>query len=284
MTIAISVKVNDGVVLAADSASTMVGKDPSGKTVVMNIYENANKVFNLHKEIPVGCITWGAGSIGSASISTLMKDFRKIISNQNDSYKGWKVDTNNYNIKNIAEKFKEFIYDRNYIQEYLKWKEKPIIGFIIAGYSSGKGMAEEYKINIDNKGNCFGPDLLRDKNICGLSWNGEPEAITRLYFGYSTGLPNILKECSLDAKKIKEIMEKCNKKLVAPMVFPPMPIQDAIDLARFLVETTKHFSRFIPGASTVSGETEIAAITKHEGYKWVNRKFYYLPKFNQKEV
>ena len=33
-------------------------------------------------------------------------------------------------------------------------------------------------------------------------------------------------------------------------------------------------------AATVGGATEIAAITKHEGYKWVSRKFYYDPKYN----
>ncbi len=50
VTIALVIKVNDGVVLAADSATTMgsVG-GPDGSLQVMNIYNNANKVFNLHK-------------------------------------------------------------------------------------------------------------------------------------------------------------------------------------------------------------------------------------------
>ena len=43
MTIAISLKVNDGVVLASDSATTILGGDPTGRTGVINIYENANK-------------------------------------------------------------------------------------------------------------------------------------------------------------------------------------------------------------------------------------------------
>jgi hypothetical protein len=49
-----------------------------------------------------------------------------------------------------------------------------------------------------------------------------------------------------------------------------MPIQDAIDLARFLVETTIGFIRstvFLP--KSVGGVVEIAAITKHEGFRWV---------------
>ena len=57
MTIAVSLKVNDGVVLASDSASSLIAKDPSGNIGVINIYENANKVFNLRKGLPIGLIT-----------------------------------------------------------------------------------------------------------------------------------------------------------------------------------------------------------------------------------
>jgi hypothetical protein len=51
-----------------------------------------------------------------------------------------------------------------------------------------------------------------------------------------------------------------------------MPIQDAINLARFLVETTIGFVRFavfLP--KSVGGAVQIAAITKHEGFRWVQR-------------
>ena len=59
-----------------------------------------------------------------------------------------------------------------------------------------------------------------------------------------------------------------------------MPIQDAIDLAEFLVELTIKWSRFTPGPPTVGGPIEIAAITRHEGFKWIRRKQYYSPELN----
>src|SRR3954469_16263765 len=68
MTIAISLKVNDGLVLAADSASTLLVQGPGGAIGVANVYNNANKIFNLKKNIPVGAVTWGLGSIGNASM------------------------------------------------------------------------------------------------------------------------------------------------------------------------------------------------------------------------
>jgi len=71
MTLALSLKTNDGLVLAADSASTLILSDPGG-SLVTNTYFNANNVFNLVKGLPLGAITWGAGAIGTASISTLI--------------------------------------------------------------------------------------------------------------------------------------------------------------------------------------------------------------------
>jgi hypothetical protein len=50
MTIALSLKVNDGLVLAADSASSLIGHTPDGPSLVVNVYNHANKVFNLRKD------------------------------------------------------------------------------------------------------------------------------------------------------------------------------------------------------------------------------------------
>jgi hypothetical protein len=72
-------------------------------------------------------------------------------------------------------------------------------------------------------------------------------------------------------------------RLQASMAFAPMPIQDAIDLARFLVYSTIMYSRFLPGPQVVGGPIEIAAITKHEGFKWISRKHYYNQDLNQEK-
>ncbi len=68
-----------------------------------------------------------------------------------------------------------------------------------------------------------------------------------------------------------------------PLVEAPMPIQDAIDLAEFLVHTTVGFTRFKRGAPTVGGPIESAAITKHEGFKWVRRKHYFDRSLNPED-
>ena len=48
-----------------------------------------------------------------------------------------------------------------------------------------------------------------------------------------------------------------------------MPIQDAVDLARFLVQATISFVKFsVARPKTVGGPIGVAAITKHEGFRW----------------
>lgn len=54
-----------------------------------------------------------------------------------------------------------------------------------------------------------------------------------------------------------------------------MPTHDAVELALFLAETQKLFARFSAGSNVVGGELDVATVTKHEGFKWIKRKYYY---------
>jgi len=287
MTIAISLKVNDGVVLAADSASTFIGRDESGgPSGVINVYNHANKVFNLCKGLPIGAITWGSGSIGPASISTLAKDVRRRFSGRDPEHPDWHIDRENYTIEEIAIRVREFVYDELYVPAYADWpadQRKPDLGFIVAGYSSTAAMADEFQISIVN-GECAAPLALRQEEASGLTWNGQPQAISRQLLGFDPALPDVLRDqLGVPEEQIVPAMETIRSALQSPLVQAAMPFQDAIALAEFLVDLTIKVSRFAPGAPTVGGEIEIAAISKHEGFKWVRRKHYFQRDFNQED-
>ena len=276
MTIAVSVKVNDGVVLASDSASSLIHTDEQNLNIsVMNIYEHADKVFNLYKGLPIGAVSWGAGGIGRESISTLAKDFRKLLKEGGN----YQIKKNNYTIKEIADKFKIFFMDKfETAYKDIDLKNAPGVGFIIAGYSTGEYLPEEYIMEITKDGK--GPDLIRPKDQGGAAWFGQPEAIFRMVKGYSSLFPDMLIKMGVSENDIKTIIDESSKNIEAPLIHDAMPIQDAIDLAKFLVELTISFVRFNPGAQTVGGAIDIAAITKHEGFKWINRKHYYSKDIN----
>jgi hypothetical protein len=125
------------------------------------------------------------------------------------------------------------------------------------------------------------PTPLRPREECGVVWRGEPEAIARLLLGYSANLGTVLEQdLGVPSAQVPPAIEVIKSRLATPLVEPAMPIQDVIDLVEFLVDLTIKYSRFAPGAPTVGGPIEIAAITKHEGFKWVRRKHYFSPEFN----
>ena len=175
MTIAINLKVNDGVVLATDSATSLVNAPiDGGPPTVTNVYNNANKILNLRKGLPIGLITWGSGSIGSASIATLAKDLRARLTRPTSDFKDWKLDKKKYQILEVATRVRDFFFEKLYNTAFAAWPNKPPLGFVIAGYSKNSDVPEEYSIQIDNNGNCLGPLLLRQPDEVGITWNGFP--------------------------------------------------------------------------------------------------------------
>jgi len=286
MTIALSVKINDGLVLATDSASTVLGITPKGELHVFNVYNHASKLFNLRKGLPVGAVTWGAGSIGQASISTIIKDLRERFTNGlGRGSGGWRLERESYAVEQVAVRLKEFVFDDLYTKAFssIPAERRPGLGFIVAGYSAGAPFAEEFQIEIQN-GECRGPTKLRTQDQVGVTWAGDGEALNRLVLGTSTMMPAAMARLGLPAAQIGQAVTTIQQSLQAPLVLPAMPLQDAIDLAEFMVDLTIRFSRFIPGPQTVGGPIEIAAISKHEGFRWIKRKYYFNRSLNPEEA
>ena len=256
MTIAIALKINDGIILATDSSSTILGEEnEKGLRPVHHTYFTADKLFNLKKGSPIGVMTWGDGSINNVSISTLAKDFRE------------KSKEKNYNsVNEIVDEFTSFL--RN------KISKKTSLGFLVAGYSKKCEHPEMFLINI-TKGEIEKPKELNANDPLAISWFGETIFLSRFLLCMDESLINILEENDLDEQKIGSIIQDCNERLQLPLGVPAMPIQDAIDLVKFLAEFSVNSSRFSPGPQTIGGAIDIAVITKHEGFKWIQRKHYY---------
>ena len=146
MSIGILINIHDGIVLAADSASTlsMMGVPNQAGPVVINVYNNANKIANLYKGQPIGCVAFGSGSIGSASISTLLKDFRRRLTDSEE--KGF--DRAKYTMENVAKLLLGFFTDR--IAELQPTEPKPTLGIFLGGYSKGKSLGEGWELQIEN--------------------------------------------------------------------------------------------------------------------------------------
>lgn len=278
MSIAISLKIKDGVILASDSAATMSVAARSGVT---HVYNNANKIINLHKQLPLGVVTWGSAGIGNYSNELLLKNLRQRLTDggkeKNDK---WRLNEDDYSIKDIAEKLRKYIYEEHYLNSYNNEQDKPHVGFMIAGYAPQNLSAEEYLVEIKN-GDCAPPEPLRDKESVGITWRGEGEVLRRLLLGIGSKTEAVLKKTGgLGKETIEKVLKQLQPGIQESLITPAMPLQDGINLAEFLVNVTIMYSRYTAGAPTVGGPVEIAAITKHEKFKWIKRKHYYPPELN----
>ena len=90
---------------------------PQGLGVV-NVYDNGNKAFNLLKGKPIWAVMWGAGGIGNASTSSLVKDFRNLLKEGPDGPNGYRLNPAAYTIEEVAIKLRRFIYEQNYIAAF----------------------------------------------------------------------------------------------------------------------------------------------------------------------
>src|SRR5882724_10727217 len=163
MSIIVSVKIHDGIVMASDSATTFYTQEGHAG----QIYEHANKIVNLVKGSPIGVMTCGAGGVGNASIATLLKDLRYQLSGNDKNYADWKLDTDNYTMEHIASRAHVFFSE--------KAMEANFKGFLmlrICGYSTGRPLPELWEVVL-NEGNCSDPSSIQSEQDIGPRWDGE---------------------------------------------------------------------------------------------------------------
>ena len=278
MTICVAVKVRDCLVFAADSTVTLDTVDSNGSPAI-TAYNHADKLFNLRKGLPIASMFTGIGSFGSLSISTISKDFRQRLSTEYDEYF---IDPNSYTMERVAELATKYFFDECFNQ--LASRPEGFFSYFIGGYSSNADMGEIWSFEIDN-GSCSGPDRVDGPDVeSGVVWAGQPDALNRLILGYDGKIRDALVAAGVPAERMPLVIDRIAHYTRADLVNPTMPVTDAIDLAKFFAETTKQFVRFLPGSNPVGGSIDVATITKHENFKWVNRKHFYPQTLNPLET
>jgi len=233
MTVLVSVKINDGVVMAADSASSFA----SGM-----IYHHAQKIVNLRKGLPIGAMVTGAGGIGNESIDTLLKDLRRRFSGGSADHPDWSLTPDRYTLEQVAVRVREFLFEE---------KSRPLGGSVwtkvrLCGYSAGRPLAEVWEVQLMGL-ECAAPTRVQAEHEFGPRWDGEYEALDRLIFGLGTKFNEVYTKHGLSAEQAADVRAKLAPELYELLFLEAMPIHDAVDLARFLVQTTIGFVKFSVG-------------------------------------
>ena len=73
MTIVVAVKVNDGLVLAADSTVAVHGGPAGHPPGILKTYDYGRKLSHI-KDYPIGTLSWGISLLGSHTIESLISE------------------------------------------------------------------------------------------------------------------------------------------------------------------------------------------------------------------
>jgi len=260
MTIAISVKVSEGLVLAADSALAVhgevkIGNGPPQKGL-LQVYSHAKKVTQI-KDYPVGTVTWGLGQIGQRTIESLVREYANSLPENPPKQ-----------VREIADELHAFI---NQKYQAAVGDTRLELGIQVAGYSPDRFFPEQYVLTFppSEHGAIFDarPNNPDGTPSFGANWYGLNEAVVRLVLGFEPLAIKALRDAG-----VQEAVADKIRGFEYPIIFESMPLQDAIDFAAWIAEVVIGRQRFVAGPAQVLPPVDIAIITRHGGFDWVRQK------------
>jgi hypothetical protein len=249
VTIVTCVKVRDGLVLGTDS---MAHIEQGGQFI--RSFEHAKKLFRVGENLPMGVMSYGLGNIGHRSIESLMGEFSNdvVIELEDQSISG---------VGQALFAFMKEVYDphRDALPED---EEVPALGFVLAGYSEGEVFAEQVQFEFPGDGS---PVSTLGKEEFGAAWWGVAAPFIRLSRGYGPLVRMRLSEAGLPEEAISALLDD----LQIDVIFDAMPVQDAVDYATFILNTTIDYTTFSMTLSPCGGPLQVATILPDRSFNWL---------------
>jgi hypothetical protein len=252
MTLAVSLRVPDGLVIAADSLATSIGqigisaevqsKCPICKksiqlkdlklppiSIPTSLSSYAQKVFPFQDIY--GIATYGLGILNEKTIYYHIKMIEK--KSFETPYSG---------VTNVANILKEY-FDKE-IKKQIKDIEKSPdtfypLGFLVVGYDDDTGKTIVVKIGKKS--------VMEEKVGSGCTYGGEGGVVNKLW----------------------ELSRSQSQRATN---FGSFSLQDAVDYAEYLINTTANFQRFAITIPNVGGDVDIALITPFRKFTWIKYK------------
>lgn len=299
MTLIINIVTPEGIIMASDSRQS----ERNLKQFTRISTNSANKLFSLNDRVIVGTagLAFFADHTGiRQNVSEYIENFKKDNNLQNltvdeiseklqdyiNTQYPWEkqLDISAQQLEVEAERNGEKILSLERREDSIDFKIKQPSGrikeghlniepvnLLVSGYNSD-GTCETYEINSPGK-----RILKRKNNEFGCTWVGQGDVVTRLILGYD---PNLFKVPTINAMKKKSLEELRSQihGLEYYIQWSLLTLQDAVDLAVFLIKSTAFLQRYADGISMdigaiqgVGGPIDVVLITK-DGIKWVNKK------------
>jgi hypothetical protein len=275
MTLAIVCKGPEGLVLAADSRITLTTTLSETKEMFVANFDNATKLFGIDKYPNVGILTHGNSIIGAndpRGIHGFMGEFEALLNksaNAGNRGQSKTLNRGRTTVIDIARRLGRFYQE--------KWNDGGMpegampVGFLVAGFDTDEAYGKIYEISIPNS---IEPvEQLAGTNF-GVRWAGQFELVNRLINGFDQRAIDITKsELGLTDQQIQELQSKWSSQLGLSIPWQFLPLQDCVDLAAFLVSVTSVTQAWTTtGIRGVGGATDVAAITRNEGFQPIKQK------------
>jgi hypothetical protein len=255
--VVVAVALSDGLVLAADSRLTLVVPNMAPGYKIASDF--SPKLFSVG-QVAIG--TYGEAFLLGRSTASFVSEFEA----------GTKASLP-MDVEETAKKFSAF-FGKYYEKQKQDPKTIPSIGFIFAGYDKG-GTGKILEVSFPNPKDPVSPNNTHDSQ--GAIWRGQTDVISRLIKGYDPmigAFPSV--QALPDDKKTQFVKELSDIEYAIP--FQYLMLQDGIDFALMLVQTTVDVQRFSFGTSGASGAipgvggtVDVLVVTPKE-LTWVRKK------------
>jgi len=278
MTIAACYLCSEGVVLGADSTSTMFVFGPGDSGGSYHHFDFAQKLFELGDDSTAGIVTWGLGSLGSVSYRTLIAevadasdraaDLERIAACWSDRF--WKQYTHSFG--SYLERAR--LLRAKSVRTEEEGRELTFLwdtfsgGFCIGGRWGKQRSPCAYEILFDPL-RTEPPEPTQLQTGHARFW-GCPNLIERVLYGIDENLFGAVAESKWWTGTKEDLLE-----LVAPnMLSQPqdLPLREAIDWVFASVYTTIKAMKFSHLAPVCGGGIEVAVITSDRPFRWVRHK------------
>lgn len=235
MSFIIVVHVGEGIVLASDSKTTYNNTQIlEDKTVVKHVGIHTTNTTDKTFICPNGCgiSTCGTSSINSKPITGYIQSFIR---------------------ENISKETTVESVPRLLMEYFRQFDPIPDTNFIVAGYD---------EIDVEMVQRVYRVYIVREKidtintTFQGASWDGETDILSRII---------------QPVAYINPETNQCDPLLHHEILWNFFTLQDAVDFAKYAVETTINTMHFQNRIETVGGEIDILVITP-EKTSWLVKK------------
>ena len=247
MSLIITIFTDDGVVMACDSRQSIsFAKKENNKEVnyKLPLSDNTNKLFLCPNGS--GIAVCGATDYQDISISLLLKRFFDTKVNSDTP------------VSELPKLLIDFFKDK-------KEDGKSTI-FHIAGYEIVNGISEQkvYKVIINKADDIT---ICVERGQRHIFFDGDASVILKLL------KPQIIQTKYIDEIQLSAECENLGYILLegSSILYNRMNLQDAIDFAKFLIQTSISFQSFNIAPKTVGGPIDILVIESQES-KWIQQK------------